>query len=134
MNTINNALKNIPMTVEHVENQIIAGLKVPQDFPAFEGHFPGNKILPAVSSLQLVMHIIERTLNQSLCVEQISKSHFKKPIFPDEPIIIQMDYEMEKEAIKIKANIKTNDSVKSSCNLILKKKGMFSPDEAKSSV
>jgi 3-hydroxymyristoyl/3-hydroxydecanoyl-(acyl carrier protein) dehydratase len=126
MNTINNALKNIPIAATHGVNQITAVLTLPQDYPAFQGHFPEQKILPAVSSLQILIQVMERTLNKSFQVHQISKCHFKNPILPDEELQIQLDYEHEMETIKIRANIRSGDNIKSICHLILKQRGVFS--------
>lgn len=130
MNTINNALKKLNITITESQNQINAQTSIPKDFPAFDGHFPTNKILPGVSTLQLIVNIMDRTLNKSFYINEIIKSQFKTPIFPDEPIDIHIDYtKNENNMLKVKSIVKSNEIIKIICQIILNFKRNYSVEE-----
>jgi 3-hydroxymyristoyl/3-hydroxydecanoyl-(acyl carrier protein) dehydratase len=49
----------------------------------FQGHFPGNPILPAVAIVDVSIEILRRALGkQSLYVKTIKSSKFMEPVLP----------------------------------------------------
>lgn len=52
------------------------------DFPAFNGHFPGQPILPAVCQISLSVDALSRRLGRPVDVQKIVRAKFVKPILP----------------------------------------------------
>ncbi|MDR0952883.1 MAG: hypothetical protein LBM71_01650 [Elusimicrobiota bacterium] len=53
-----------------------------QDFPAFEGHFPGYPLLPAVVQIELALFTISARQNKKVKLKSVKKAKFSAPIFP----------------------------------------------------
>lgn len=68
---------------------IQAELQLPADWPYFEGHFPGNPVLPAVSIIDLSVLLLRRQ-NISVATNQleISKSKFLGKVRPGQTVVI----------------------------------------------
>ncbi len=69
-------------------NEISADIHVPSDSPWFEGHFPGEPILPGVAQIGMVFDAIRKTHNQGLKVSSVRRVRFKGIIRPDDQLKI----------------------------------------------
>lgn len=77
------------LTVNEQNN--IEGLFVfPPDFPAFEGHFPDQPILPAVIQLAAVRLLAVKKTGMELLPTGVQRAKFKKTIQPDMPITVSI--------------------------------------------
>ena len=45
---------------------IMAEIELDPGHPLFEGHFPGNPILPGVCTVQIIRELLEQSINQSI--------------------------------------------------------------------
>jgi 3-hydroxyacyl-[acyl-carrier-protein] dehydratase len=70
------------------ENEISADIRVPSDSPWFEGHFPGEPILPGVAQIGMVFDAIRKAHNQELKVSSARRVRFKRIIRPDDQLKI----------------------------------------------
>ena len=62
-----------------------ASITFDRDFPGFDGHFPGNPIVPGVcelSAVELLAQVITDNLNLKTCA--ILHTKFKAPLLPDD--------------------------------------------------
>jgi len=76
-----------------VQNQGDAGklsaeVDIPADSSWFEGHFPGNPVLPGIAQLGMVFELIRIALGESLCVREVSRVRFKQMILPEDRICV----------------------------------------------
>ncbi len=62
-----------------------AALSFPLKFPAFQGHFPGNPILPAFMHIQAALDVL-RAANFPCALKEISTGKFTHPITPEHPV------------------------------------------------
>ncbi|MEN8134599.1 MAG: hypothetical protein ABFS18_03555 [Thermodesulfobacteriota bacterium] len=91
----------LPLFGEIVDKQVIdreqgtisAELRCPADFPAFDGHFPGQPVLPAVMQLVVVRMLAEELLQVPLDTVKTGKMKFKGMILPDEVVQIRVAVE-----------------------------------------
>ncbi|MBE6421308.1 MAG: hypothetical protein E7027_04160 [Elusimicrobium sp.] len=55
---------------------------IPADFPAFNGHFEGNPLLPAVCQMGLCADALSRQEGKPVEVAEVVRSKFMRPIGP----------------------------------------------------
>ena len=67
-------------------------------FPGFDGHFPGQPVLPAIIQLAAVRHLAERGLGHPLRPSGYSRTKFRGIIQPNDEIEVTLDlYAEEKQ-------------------------------------
>ena len=60
------------------------------DFPAFEGHFEGNALLPAVCQLGLCAAACSRLLGKPVEIAGVVRAKFMRPIVPQSRVHIKI--------------------------------------------
>jgi len=70
------------------ENEISADIHVPPDSPWFDGHFPGEPVLPGVAQIGMVFDAISNARNQDLRISGVRRVRFKRMIRPDDQLKI----------------------------------------------
>ncbi len=70
------------------ENEISADINVPSDSPWFDGHFPGEPVLPGVAQLGMVFDVISKARNRELKISSVRRVRFKGIIRPDDTLKI----------------------------------------------
>ena len=63
---------------------------IPVDFPAFEGNFPGNPLLPGVCQLGLCCDALSRMLGKRVELRSVSRCKFIAPIRPGQKVKITL--------------------------------------------
>ncbi len=48
----------------------------------FEGHFPGDPIVPAVVQIDIALHLASRALGRALSLREVTRAIFKRPVGP----------------------------------------------------
>jgi len=66
----------------------IVKFRFPREFAGFDGHFPGNPVLPGVCLLQAGAVILEM-LYGPVCLREIAEAKFYNTVLPDEEIQIE---------------------------------------------
>jgi len=69
-------------------NRIQAKMTLRPDSPWFQGHFPGNPVLPGVAQLIFVIRMIRHVFGQNNYIAGIRKVRFKRMIRPGEPLLV----------------------------------------------
>lgn len=73
--------------LEKREKSLEADLKVGEEFVLFEGHFPGNPVLPAVAILDISAFFLKNEVDAITPEKMVtSKSKFMEMIRPNQPI------------------------------------------------
>ena len=66
-------------------------ITVPADSLWFQGHFPGDPMLPGIAQLHLVLETLKESLGEGLRLTGLKRVRFKRIIRPDEVIAIATD-------------------------------------------
>jgi 3-hydroxyacyl-[acyl-carrier-protein] dehydratase len=78
------------LDIREVEGLITAQVAVPADAIWFDGHFPGEPVLPGIAQLAMVVQILGQKLNKPVSVIAVSRVRFRLAISPAEPIEVQI--------------------------------------------
>ncbi len=73
------------------ENEIEASCFVPTDSPWFEGHFPGEPILPGIAIVHTVEQAILKDIqknNERVVLDELRRIRFVQPVRPGEELKI----------------------------------------------
>jgi 3-hydroxyacyl-[acyl-carrier-protein] dehydratase len=76
--------------IRNVDGIITAQVEVPADSIWFDGHFPGEAILPGVAQLAMVVEILCDALHKTVCVDDVRRVRFKQAIMPAERITVEL--------------------------------------------
>ena len=88
-----------------------ADLTLPENLPVFNGHFPGNPILPGVAYVFLAEKLTSRFLEEPFCLKQLKKTKFFRPTMPGENLKIQGSISCDPaDEKKINAQVTFSDS------------------------
>lgn len=80
----------------------------------FNGHFPGQPVVPGACTLQIVKDVLERTLNMRLLLKKADHLKFISMIVPENSGEITLDIsykDIEDQQIKVIAKIVTEAGV-----------------------
>lgn len=80
--------------LEAAEDGLIRALFVPPaDFPPFNGHFPGNPILPGVAQISLVTGVLKKAFNQEFVLSTVKRIKFMAPATPGMLLSISIKFD-----------------------------------------
>jgi len=95
-------------------SKISARLEVNKNSPIFEGHFPGQPVVPGACILQLIKDILEDSLANSLQLKKADHLKFTSMITPvnDELLTLDIFYSyIENQSIKTIAKLNNSTGV-----------------------
>ncbi len=90
-------LKRSLVDKEEPRREASAECRFPADFPGFQGHFPGNPILPAIVQLATVRFLADWSLGFCTRPTLHQKIKFKGAIRPEEPVHVNLVLKKDKE-------------------------------------
>lgn len=88
--------------------QITGTLLFGADFPAFEGHFPEQPVLPAIVQLAAVRILAAKHLGKQLVPTSIDRAKFKTMIGPEEQVTITIHLDQSDNDVTISFSIATD--------------------------
>ena len=103
------------------EPSITAHVQVPADAVWFDGHFPGEPILPGVAQLSVVVDLLKEALGHHVTVNQITRVRFKQAIRPNENMTVQIT--PKESSLAYGFRISSGENPACSGNIKLAKKG-----------
>lgn len=104
--------------LEQKGDQLQAIVTIDPNHKIFEGHFPGQPVVPGVCMLQMIKELAERQLDKSLLLREASQIKYLNVLIPitGDKILIQIDW---RDAVKFDAAIICNEKA------IMKMSGSF---------
>lgn len=111
---------------ENTEGELIAEIDLNPDHQIYNGHFPGNPVVPGVVSVQMINEVLSEHLGIKLMTSKARSIKFTSMISPKlNPILnFSIKYsKTEEENFKVNAQITFEEIV------FLKFNGFFVPEE-----
>ena len=68
----------------NAENEIRAVIQIPAASPWFDGHFPGEPVLPGLAQIGIVFDVIKKASEGELRVLSVSRVRFKRIVRPED--------------------------------------------------
>lgn len=81
----------------NAENEIRAVIQVPAASPWFDGHFPGEPVLPGLAQISMVFDVISKASGGERRVLNVSRVRFKRIIRPEDRLEVSVT-PLKKEA------------------------------------
>ena len=94
------------------------------EHPVYEGHFPGNPIVPGVCSLHMVAECAGKALGCQVVMSQVSVVKFLGIVQPSSDKDLEIDLQISDE-MALKVAIKSGERMVMSCKLRLQKMTSF---------
>jgi 3-hydroxyacyl-[acyl-carrier-protein] dehydratase len=73
------------------DTTVSASIRFNRDHPIFNGHFPGNPIVPGVCMLEIVRQLVEQSTNTKLLISEGDNIKFLNMIDPGQYETVQVD-------------------------------------------
>lgn len=90
MCTLAEAFTSMDMPVHPLDGGWSTDVVFSEEFPAFQGHFPGHPILPAVVQISLGLHVLSLGAQKNVILQNIVQSKFMAQIEPNQPLSVQV--------------------------------------------
>lgn len=90
------------------ESKYSISIELNEKHEIFEGHFPGNPVMPGVCMIQIIKEMSERIIGQDLFMNQVSMIKFMALVNPMVNPLLRFDIDIQKtdaRAIKVKNNV-----------------------------
>jgi 3-hydroxyacyl-[acyl-carrier-protein] dehydratase len=102
----------------------LAEIEIDPNHPLFEGHFPGNPILPGVCTVQIIRELLEQSVQKSL--RMIKAGNIKYLGFVNPVTMPLLTFQMQPKSAEA-SNISCSATVSSQGVSVCSFKGEFSP-------
>lgn len=86
MKTIKREIERCITDLTALDRMLTAHFVFPEDFIGFQGHFPGNKILPGICQIQCIIIMLERWKKKRVMLKEIVLAKFLSSVFPSEEL------------------------------------------------
>ncbi|MGN6490938.1 MAG: 3-hydroxyacyl-ACP dehydratase [Agriterribacter sp.] len=112
-------------SIEQGDNRIDAMLELNRAHKIFEGHFPGQPVVPGVCMVQIIKEILETVTGSSLQLKSADHIKFLSMVNPQETTGLQakIAYTPGEGSMNVAATLNKNETV------CLKMKGVFAGRE-----
>ena len=72
----------------------------------FQGHFPGDPVLPAAVQIDAAVHFASRALGCKLRITEVTRAKFMHPAGPNQPLLLELEFRQEEDGHRVKAIIR----------------------------
>ncbi len=112
MTAITNDIFNID-SISHANDTIESILSINSGSTIFDGHFPGQPVVPGACMLQVVKDVLESALSCSLQLKKASNIKFISMIIPslNDMIQLEISYKLVDDVINVNAKLVSNDVI-----------------------
>lgn len=109
-------------TFDMDEGTVRASVRLNKDHEVFEGHFPGNPIMPGVCMMQMIKELTEKAIDQELFLSVASNVKFMAIINPEENDTIHLILNLDHvdDQVKVKTTVRFEETLALKLNATFK--------------
>lgn len=119
MNRLEEAIREAAQPVQIDKTGFAQAFTFAPDFIGFDGHFPGNPILPGVVQLMAGGIATQEAYGESLTLKGISRTKFTRQVSPGETLIVSGKLKEKDDSILASIKITCGDETASTFTLTL---------------
>ena len=105
--------------LEYQDDSLNVQIQFDKNFIGFQGHFPGNPILPGVVMIKTMTIMYELYNKKKFTLFQIKQAKFIEPVLADTLISFIVKSNIDKEGIKLQGKVLKSEKVIAKISLIL---------------
>ncbi len=105
--------------LEYQDGSLSVQIKFDKNFIGFEGHFPGNPVLPGVVMIKVMISMYELYQKKAYQLLQIKKAKFVEPILVDTLTSFFIRATEKEDQIVLQGKIVKDEKIISKISLIL---------------
>jgi predicted hotdog family 3-hydroxylacyl-ACP dehydratase len=91
------------------DHGLVQSFCFPPAFIAFQGHFPGNPLLPAFIQIRMAQIVLESAAQTPLQLERIDNAKFREPLPPGQSVRVHCDLERTPDNQKAVVSLTVKD-------------------------
>ncbi len=95
------------------DDKITASITIDPMHSIFEGHFPGQPVLPGVCQMQIAKELVEKALERRIFLSESIQSKFLQMVDPTDSNVLDVaiDYNLCEQSVTAQAVIKAGGEV-----------------------
>ncbi|MCP4345018.1 MAG: hypothetical protein GY795_05770 [Desulfobacterales bacterium] len=105
--------------IEHRHGILNTEIKFDKKFIGFNGHFPGNPVLPGVVMIKVMIRMYEMHQKKEYILLQIKQAKFISPVSADTIISFSVKPDTDQNGIKLSGKILKSENVIAKISLAL---------------
>ncbi len=103
-------------TLEHLknidENNYLAKIKLNEEHPVYQGHFPQQAVVPGVLQLNMIQELTEQVVKQKLMLRKVTNVKYLNIMTPEmQNITLEVNHQIKEQDIKVKAVLKNEEII-----------------------
>ncbi len=103
-------------TLEHLknidENNYLANIKLNEEHPVYQGHFPQQAVVPGVLQLNMIQELTEKVIEQKLMLKKVSNVKYLNIMTPEmQNISLEVKHQIKEQEVKVKVVLKNETSI-----------------------
>ncbi len=101
------------ISFDNNDAKVVATVTLNKDHEIFEGHFPGNPVMPGVCMIQIIKELTERAIEKTLFLSNCSNIKFMAIIDPrkSRPLTLNIEYSEIEGMVKVKNTSSFDDTL-----------------------
>lgn len=88
-------------------------------FTGFEGHFPGNPLVPGIAQIYAAQITAESAAGRKTRLKEMARCKFTRPVLPNEVVRVSLSGEWRGGIMRCKVDVTANGEPCSSMTLVL---------------
>jgi 3-hydroxyacyl-[acyl-carrier-protein] dehydratase len=102
------------------DNKTEALILLYPEHEVYQGHFPGQPVVPGVIQIEMIRELAEKALNRQLFINEVVSAKYLNMIIPDgKPLTFELSFKPVENGFSINGIIKNNDRVFSKVKMIV---------------
>ncbi len=102
------------------DNKTEALILLNPEHEVYQGHFPGQPVVPGVIQIEMIRELAEKALNRQLFINEVVSAKYLNMIIPDgKPLTFELSFKPVENGFSINGIIKNNDRVFSKVKMIV---------------